>query len=174
MSENKKLHNGAEMLNVREACVLMRMSDGGLYGLVKRGVLPPPTRLPTPTTAGGIIELNHWSLDDLLEAKTSGKVRPRKKYAIGETKKYHKSTMIKESGVNTQELPPAVDLSDSKKPKTVVQEALDVTQDTVDPMDALRELAEEMRADKSARFLMGLLCGIPIGVALMVVLERFA
>ena len=177
MSENKKLNTGTEMLNVREACVLMRMSDAGLYGLVQRGVLPKPTRIPTPTTTGGMIELNHWSLDDLLDAKTSGKVRPRKKYAIGETGKRHKITAAKEAGLSivaTKKPEPMPEPAADPVPMTAVQEALDVTKEHVQPADALREVLLSMKQDRSFMLITSLFGGVAIGAALVLVLERLA
>lgn len=181
MSENKKLNTGTEMLNVREACVLMRMSDAGLYGLVQRGVLPKPTRIPTPTTTGGMIELNHWSLDDLLDAKTSGKVRPRKKYAIGETGKRHKVTAAKEAGLSivaTKEPEPTPEPVAAKEvdpvPMTAVQEALDVTKEHVEPAAALHEIWADINRDRSFMLKTALVAGVAIGAALVLLIERLA
>lgn len=168
---------GHEMLNVREACVLMRMSDSGLYGLVKRGVLPKPVSLDVSTTSGGVTQLNHWRLDDLLDAKTSGKIRPRKKYAIGETGKRQKRTAAKEAGFsvvvtkNPEPMPePVVD----PVPMTMVQDALDVTKEHVPPGDALHEILADINRDRSFMLKTALVAGVAIGAALVLLVERLA
>jgi predicted DNA-binding transcriptional regulator AlpA len=178
MTETKTQH---EMLNVREACVLMRMSDSGLYGLVKRGVLPKPVSLDVKTTAGGVTTLNHWRLDDLLDAKTSGKIRPRKKYAIGETGKRQKRTAAKEAGIAALPQPTEsarVEITapvsmEAPEPMTMVHDALDVTKEHVEPVDAMREVLGMMNRDRSFMLTTSLFAGVAIGAALVLVLDHF-
>ena len=168
---------GHEMLNVREACVLMRMSDSGLYGLVKRGVLPKPVSLDVSTTSGGVTQLNHWRLDDLLDAKTSGKIRPRKKYAIGETGKRQKRTAANEAGfsvVVTKEPEPTPEPVVDPVPMTMVQDALDVTKEHVPTGDALHEILADINRDRSFMLKTALVAGVAIGAALVLLVERLA
>ena len=163
-----------EMLNARQACVLLQMSDGGLYNLVHRGILPPPEKLNMPTATGGMITMNHWRLDDVLDAKTSGKIKPRKKYGIGATKKERNVVTRREAGLTVEkEAKTKPDVKPAPEPMTVVQDALDVTKEHVEPVEALREVAASANDNRSFVVAALLMSGAAFSVSMALLLERF-
>lgn len=158
-----------EMLNARQACVLLQMSDGGLYGLVQRGILPPPEKVDMPTSSGGMTTMNHWRLDDVLDAKTSGKIKPRKKYGIGATKKYRKEIMRREAGLAVEK---ETTTKPEPEPMTVVQDALDVTKEHIEPVEALREVTASANNDRSLVIAAMFMSAAAFSVSMALLLER--
>jgi len=56
---------------------------------------------------------------------------------------------------------------------TMVHDALDVTKEHVEPVDAMREVLGMMNRDRSFMLTTSLFAGVAIGAALVLVLDHF-
>jgi excisionase family DNA binding protein len=70
--------NKNQLLTVREVCQLLRISRGGLYGLVRQGIVPRPIKL------GRVLRWRTSDIEKALDA-LAAKQAPHKGEANGST-----------------------------------------------------------------------------------------